>query len=92
MKIIDLYKEWIASIKNIHHKQHARLYWWRAVIETLHERAITNDPTPSHKPNQSRIVRSEQFWHKVPDDDLYELRAYLLPYFRREENRGQPLD
>lgn len=91
MRIIDHYKAEQVSITNTHRRQHARRYWLRAVIETLHERAITNDPLPVQKATDNRTVRALSFWHTVPDADLYELLDYLRPYFKRSENRGQTL-
>ncbi|MFZ4165269.1 hypothetical protein [Brevundimonas sp. NPDC058933] len=91
MRIIDYYKEEQVSITNTHRRQHARRYWLRAVIETLHERAITNDALPVQKATDLRTVRCLPFWWALSDDELYELRDYLRPYFKRSENRGQPL-
>ena len=96
MTIIDIFKADMASITNTHERQAARRYWLRAVIETLHERAMTSMPLPSRRLPRGNdkviTVRFEGNWRLVSDTDLYKLRAYLAPFFKRAENRGQSLD
>lgn len=96
MTIIEIFKAEMSDISNCHERQAARRYWLRAVIETLHERAMTAMPLPARRmPRGSEKVITVRFvgnWRLVSDRDLYALQSYLSPYFKRSENRGQSLD
>lgn len=91
VKVIEIYREEIASITNTHERQAARRYWLRAVIETLQERSLTSMPLPSRKAKADTVERFIPYWHGLPDSDLYALFDYLTPFFRRRENRGLKL-
>lgn len=92
MTILELYKEALLE-GTTNERSAARRYWLRAVVETLHERSLTAVPKPSRRPREGMISveRFEPFWHKVPDDELYDFLKYVTPFFRRPENRGIPL-
>lgn len=90
-RLIDLYKQDLRNTSNTHVRQNARRYWLRAVIETLHTRALTTMPVPRRSTNKDYVQRWEPFWNVRPDDELYELLDYLAPYFKRAENRGTKL-
>ncbi len=60
----------------------------------MHERDITEVSLPTRKKldeGEFATVRFLPFWRNLPDDDLFELRDYVSPYFRRSENRGLKL-
>lgn len=92
-RLLDLFLDDLAAAQNTAERRHVRRYWLLAVIETLHERALTVIPLVRKRRNtgEDRIERFPRFWHKVPDDQLYELADHLKPYFKRAENRAQPL-
>lgn len=93
MTILEYYKE-EQLVGSTNERQAARRNWFRAVVETLHERSLSAAPMPARRPRdgQGIVVRFEPYWHKVSDDELYELLNYLAPYFKRPENRGQSLE
>lgn len=92
MTLHEFYLADIESYTNTHDRQLARRYWLLAVMETLHERAITMSPVPLRKTKNLSAVRFLGFWRKRSDDDLYDFLNKVRPYWRRPENRGQALE
>lgn len=90
--LIDLYHEDIGQYPNTHDRRKVRRYWFRACVETLSERQLTPIRYPKRKPQPSHVEQCQACWRTFTDDDIITVYNYLLPYFKRPENRDDNCD